>query len=149
MWKVWMCFEQFSHGQTSLSSFKGHTFFSFLESRKVEEVVLWGLSGDKLVWRSVLVLMTQSQGIRLLGRWKPFESGRVSQVQLLRTALLSVPSLALPSPLTRNSRNCLCCQRRFNVSGFLKLRGRQGDIEAELCEIVLRHLQAGVCRCNL
>lgn len=43
--------------------------------------------GTCLALRSVVVLMTQSQGVWLLRRWKPFESVRVSQVQLLRTAL--------------------------------------------------------------
>lgn len=92
---------------------------------KVDKVVLWGLSGTSLVWRSMVMLMTQSQGVQLLGRWKPFRSRRVPQVQLPRTALLSVPSWALPSSLRGNSHNCLFCQRGFNINEFLKLRGQQ------------------------
>lgn len=65
---VWMGFEQSSHDQTSLNSLPKDMAFFLSQEIKVEGVVLWSLSGDMLVWRSVLVLMTQSQGARLLGR---------------------------------------------------------------------------------
>lgn len=62
-------FYQFFKWVNAFTIFKHYWwFFSYFDYKflifflsweiKVEEAVLWGLSGDMLVWRSVLVLMT-------------------------------------------------------------------------------------------
>lgn len=138
LYKEWMCFEQFSHGHIIKLFQRTWNLFlcvcvSFFQSQnlKVEEVALWGLSGDM----SGLEISGGANDPEL-GRPAPWEMKalgvrRVSQVRLLRTALCLCLSLALPFSLTWNSYNCLCCQRRFNINGFFKLRGQQGDIEPE------------------
>lgn len=104
--------------------------FFLSQKLKVEEVTLWGLSGDMSGLELRVVLMTQSRGVRSSGDESPLSpEGQAGPAP--HNCPLSVPCLALPSSLAQSSYNCLCCQRRFDINGFLELRGRQGDIEPE------------------